>query len=436
MTFISVQSTQASSSTNYYFAIPATHTPYSSDYLPRVLITTSSSSPVQTWLTTPEFEIYSEITYTSPADIRLPVTARIPDEGWSNHTIVIQTSSDDIAVHAFDNEYYGGSGFLVLPSIHLGTDYFIVCYVPYSASFPCFFTVSANGNETAVNILTNSGHGYNLSLKPHESYRFEGADFEDLTGTRVQSNHPVSVTSGVFTRVPEGVSSYEGLLVNLPPVNNWGKHFVLAPFLSKTCGYAYRVISGPQTTTIIISGNNDTIVIELTNGEFYEGDVTTDKMITITSNFPVLVVKYMKGFYACDDNYRGDPAMIVVASTDDYRSGSVTFPVFNTTDITNTKIHFINILTRCDDIHGFILDESVSIGTSNDWDQLSTDDYSMCLLRGEVSTGVHRLANPIPTATFSVSVYMMCTDCTTAYAYQAGFNYKSKIFILFMRHPT
>ena len=131
----------------HVFAIPMTRTSIDA---PRVLISTSSPDPVNTSLTISglEFEKNTTITKSTNADISLPVAARIATIGYHDTTIIVRSSSD-VNVHAFDNDYANGDGFLVLSTSQLGTEYRIPNYVIYSPTYHSFVTTTALGSEVS-----------------------------------------------------------------------------------------------------------------------------------------------------------------------------------------------------------------------------------------------------------------------------------------------
>ena len=385
---------------------------------PRVLITTSSSDLVYTTLSIAslEIEVNTTITRYSNANISLPAAVRIKTVGFQSNAIIVRSSSD-VTVHAFDNDYYNGDGFLVLPTSQLGTVYIIPNYVPYYSTYPAFFTVTALDNVASFHFRTKTGDTDNIALQPFQSYRFEGEYMEDLTGSFIKSDSLVFVTSGICTWVPNGVSSIDGLIVNVPPVKSWGRRFALAPIFGKSCGYIYRVISGNQTTNLTISGkdNHDNVILPPTN--MHEGDVVTATMVSIQADYPVLVVKYLKRYWACDA--RGDPAMIVVTPSDLYYN-HVTFPVFKTTHTYGTTHYSISVIINCSDVDSLIYDNTDSMSDS---EIVRLNDDSMCCVQRVVTPGIRSVRSTYPSVKFTVSVYMLCDGYYCSYAYQAGFVY-------------
>lgn len=399
--------------------------PASNDNQPHVWLTTRSVEDVQCSVSVGNTTQHATISRDSPIDVTLPeyppYTVRIGSAGKTNKTIII-TSSDDVTVYAIDNIECCGDAFLVLPTEHLGTEYYVVSYAPYSRAFPSFFIATALVEETVVNVLTRTGQAHSVVLKPYESYRFN-AD-EDLTSTRIRSDHPISVTSGVLSRVPVGVESFDGMIVNLLPVNQWGQRFVMAPYLERTCGYVYRVLSSDQSTVrVTISSEAIVLTVDLDAADFYEGNGLGDTMTTITADHPVLVVQYMKGRYACfGDNPLGDPTIVIIPPVESTYT-NVTFPVIDTTYYygRSHEYHFINVIINCDQVDGLMYDGSTLITS---WNRLSTVDGSICAIRGQVPTGIHSVVHTNPLATFTVMVYMMHGYHDYAYSFQVGFEPK------------
>ncbi|XP_072048471.1 uncharacterized protein [Amphiura filiformis] len=377
---------------------------------PRVLITTNSLDPVSVNVSVGTgFEYTTTVTRYRHASIALTTSIRLTTSGKSNATIKV-TSSDIVSVHCIDNEMWGGDGFLVLPTAELGKQYYVVTYhstyEPYDPPYPAFFCVSALNTGSVIDIKTNAGEIFQITLEAYESYRFNGNAYEDLTGTFIESTEPVSVISGVYTKVPAGISGTDGLLEMIPPVESWGYHFILAPFLDRTSGYVYRVISHNRSTMNI--SNRGSVDIEAES--WFEDDISGDSVITIMSDQPVLVVQIMKSKGAEGNLY--DPAMIIIPPLNSYVN-NVTFPVI---EMVKAYTYNMHVTINCIYANELMFDENNSM---RDWERL--DDHEICIIRGHVTTGVHTVSHQDPDAKFTVAVYGL-RQAGSAYAYPAGFN--------------
>ncbi|XP_072048245.1 uncharacterized protein [Amphiura filiformis] len=397
----------------FVFSIPYLVFP---QYPPHVLMTTSSLLPVKTTLTIPGlgYQVNKTISRDNPGDIPLStdlvgidVRVYTGDQKQLNKTVIVQ-SSGQILLFVIDNEYVGGDGFNVLPTSGLGTQYYIASYTPFSTTYPSFFCISSVYSNTSINITTPTGQTHHIILKRYESYcnRYDSED-EDLSGTFVESNNPIAVISGVFTRVPEGVCCPDGLIEQLPPVHSWGYNFTLTPFLSLNSGYLYRVYSAIYSATLHMSDGN---ITHITAKSFYEADVTGDTIVSFTSDQPIMVVQYMKGYYSNTPG-RGDPSMLIVTPITSF-SADVTFPVIEYT-YPDGHTYYINVIIKCDYLDGVLFDETPLVDTNS----LHTSDNSMCCLRSNVSTGHHTVSHTNPMARFTVIVYAICEGCQSSYAY-------------------
>ena len=93
------------------------------------------------------------------------------------------------------------------------------------------------------------------TLRRYESYRFDGNQFEDLSGALIQSNKPIAVISGVHAKVPNHSSGNgDWLVVQVPPTNMWGTQFSIVPSqnLDLNSNYVYRVQTKNISTNLTL----------------------------------------------------------------------------------------------------------------------------------------------------------------------------------------
>ena len=397
----------------YVLAIPE---PRYSTYPAQVVITTSSVDPVNITLfhIGLNIQIQKTINRYEHADIELVKEARLKQEtGNSNNTIIIN-ASDAISVLCCEDKLSHPGCFPVLPTSYLGTEYYVATYRYSATNYLESFSFSALEQETIVNI-TIRGQLHEVSLQPFESYVYVCEHIcysPGLTGAFIQANNPISVLSSVHTHVPTNAGRGT-LILNHPDVEKWGNEFVLAPFQNRSCGDVYRVVAAKPTTLVISNVGN----VTLNTGEFYEGEVPLNTLVTITSNENILVVQFMKGYNACDGY--GAPSMMVVLPTHSYYN-NVIFPVLNHGGSDQAGL-YINVLTHCNTVNGLLLDEAISI---SDWEFLRSDDLTMCCVHGKVSEGVHSVSHAVSSATFSVSVYRAFEY--NSYAFEAGISSTGK----------
>ena len=374
---------------------------------PRVMASTTTQQSVHITVSIPGIFFHENYTInkTHGADIPLNLTSRMERRAGKQNKTIIVTAPDNVHVYAIDNEWVDGDVFQAIPSSRLGSKYYVASYKPYDTSQPSFICVSAIHTNTAVSISTPSGLIHNFILEQYESYRYDGGDYEDLSGTLVQSEKPIVVVSGSGTQIPAAVKWDGGILEMLVPFQNYGKTFYVFPFLSLSSGFVYRVFASDISTTVYMSNGN--VVVE--PGKYHEVDVTGDNGVFIQADQPIMAVQYMKG-HRTNNPWRGDPSMLVVPPISSY-TNNVTFPVFQYTYTTTPHDYYINVVTKCQNVVGLLYDNVISM---TNWDTLST--YSMCCVRGKVSTGFHSVSHANPAATFSVSVYAIIGGSTYLYA--------------------
>ena len=394
----------------FVFAIPAIGTRSK----PRVLVTTSSQDPVNITLSVSGYsiELNTTINRTRHADIPLDYRIRmIPEDGKKNKTIIVR-SSGVVSVHAIDDDKGDGDGFQVYPSNHLGTTYYVSAY----HSSPSFVCVTAL-EDTVINVTVKESPTRSVFLREYESYRFD--EDLDLSGTLVQSDRRISITSGAWTRVPVGVCCTDGLLEMLLPVSKWGKKHFLAPFKTLDSGYVYRVYTSNISTTLNITEGNGTYTVTLLPSKsFHEGNVVGNVTTLITSDQPIMVMQYIKG-EAANTPERGNPSMIVVPPLVSF-TGNITFPVLRYYTAQDRLAYYINVLIDCSMITGLQINGSI-LGTRNK-DVIYSADRSMCCVRSDISTGQHFVMHGDSNAVFSVSVYAISEfgNPAPSYAYLAN----------------
>ena len=403
----------------YVFAIPRLGI-IAESAPPQILLTTSSSNTVNIDVSISDgsFRNSRQIDQHNPTIVSLPSRVRMaPEDDTPQDKTVIIRSSEMISVFAIDNEGSNGDGFVAYPSSLLGTDYRIASYSPLQL-WPSFFCISALFPNTSIRVKTMAGMESVILLKKYESYRFDGATFEDLSGTLVTSNEPISVVSGVYTQVSIGSPDYtahvDGLLEQLPDVTKWGSKFFLGPFSTLSSGYKFRVFTRNIRTTLDISGES----ISISPESFYEGDVVGDTVTSIESDFPVMIAQYMKSSGA-DNLERGDPSMLIVPPATSF-TNSAKFYVYQYTLIDHT--YYINVMIECHNVNGLTLDNTLLTQTGN---VKSTNDNLMCCVREQVSPGQHSISHTNQMVKFAVIVYAICDvdDCQSSYAYPANAYY-------------
>ena len=392
---------------------------------PHVMISTTSLTPIHATVTIPgtDFEVKNTLVRDNFIDVTLPNSIYNSGTDVQNDKTVVVRASGKVSVHAMANEGRSGDGFLVLPTSQLGTDHYVLSYIPFGFARSLICVSAFSSKSTAVEIRIKLNITYSIELQQYESYQLNMKSM-DLSGSQVISNHPVTVIAATqWSRVKllgkGSKGQWDSFIEEIPPVTMWGTYVVMAPFTGKDNGYVYRILGTNVTTEATISNVG---TIYLTEGQWYEGDVSNDTMVAIKSDYPILVMQYIRSG-GLERYLTADSSMILALSTNLYPSNSITIPVFNATY--TTYHYFINIITECNEVNGLTYDDE-SIAT---WERLTSADEEMCSVSGNVTAGaVHTVSHEDGNVNFTVSVYGLSVDTShkASYAYLAGIRYLGK----------
>lgn len=352
-------------------------------------------------------------------EITIPVGAAAFGIGPQNGTILV-TSNKPVTVQGFNILIDTNEGFLAIPTHGLGNEYFVASYDPVPIE-KSEFLVSGTQPLTRLRIKTsarlkfnqrvyNPGDTIMLTINRMQSVQFQS--IEDLTGTRIMSDKPVSVMSGAScTLVPAQTYRCDHLVENIPPVHTWGKTFTLLPFLNRTSGYVFRIIAARADTILDISG---TKAIILKQGDFKEYNQIAPFPVTVTSNKPVLVLQYAKGM---ETDNSGDPFMTVVPPLEQYVTGSVTFGTFDQSGIDKIR-SFASMYVSAPNLFNLNVNNrpAYAAGSGQEIGRLMSfgADRSMALPQGS-----NTISNPSPDNKFMAIIYGFASG--TGYAMPAAY---------------
>ena len=183
-----------------------------------------------------------------------------------------------------------------------------------------------------------AGTAFSFTLHRMQTFLF-GAPLNDITGTSIVSNKPLTVISGhECGNVPDNIRYCEHLTEQIPPTVNWGQQYLLTPYFGKPIQY-YKIIAGEsQTTYNLTCGRYNTTTHYLKRpGNFFTHS-TGSNYCSISSNKPVLVTQFGSGY---EQGFTGDPVISLAPSVDQY-THDMAFVSPNISDITS---HYINIAT-------------------------------------------------------------------------------------------
>ena len=188
----------------------------------------------------------------------------------------------------------------------------------------------------------NVAEGTTFTFTLHELQTILLGSSNDLTGTSIVSNKPLTVISGhECGNVPDNIKYCEHLTEQIPPTVNWGQQFLLTPYSDRPVQF-YKVIAAENETTYNLTcGRDNTTTYYLqTSGSYYTHSTGTYIYCSISSDKPILVTQLGPGRVL---SITGDPVISLVPSVNQYSQEVV----FVSPDIINDEFttHYVNIAT-------------------------------------------------------------------------------------------
>ena len=377
----------------------------------------------------PTFTESFTVSWNSSKTLILPATLRIRGPGRNSKAVVVSSSD---AVHVSTNNKGSCAAYLNLPRSSLGTDYYALTWWADTPSGTAHIIIAAGrAQRTAIRITfpvrmggvvihgdTRYGPGERLEefLGPYESFQLQ--ERFDLSGTRVESDTPISVLGGnVDTQIGTGTFT-DNVMSELPPTHTWGTVFIALPVPEDKFGGYVKFVAREDDTIVRVNGKVTQRV--LNRGEFHVQEVSPTAHTLIESNEPIMAVYFTKG----DDAIEGDgaPSSLLLPPTAQFLND---YPFTTFTDDISTYTNFLMLVIRKSALSGLILDD-VPVDTDGWIDVSSTSPLMVakCLRLTERSKGQHQVRHVMPDVTFGAYVYGAAKrDC--AYAFPAGMNLRN-----------
>ena len=197
-------------------------------------------------------------------------------------------------------------------------------------------SVTISIDSTPMNVIP--GIQYSFVVNRLQTVYIGSAD--DLTGTKIVTDRPVSVFSGhECANIPTNITNCSHLIEQIPPTALWGKVYYVAPLANKT-SYTIKVLAAYHSTTVNIYCNNTGESYTINEGQFINRISQMNEYCAIYSNKKILVVQFSHGGTE-DDDY-GDPMMTLVPATNQYLNK---FDFSTAHDLLESGYdHYINII--------------------------------------------------------------------------------------------
>lgn len=364
--------------------------------------------------------------------VRIPKELAEPTGSETIQQKAIRLVADNpVNVYALNWDANSADVAVIYPIESIGTEYFAMCYEPnihnnVNHGRNSEFLIAAAHDNTKIVItpskVTDAGRPANIpftvELSKGEVYQVQSANQRnlygqgDLTGSYIESDKPLAVFSGSYsTTVPSqsGMSGYDHLYEQVPPVRAWGREYYAVPLLTRQAD-RYRVMASADNTRILI-GNRPPVV--LNRGEFHEFLLYNYEPARIIADKPVMVAQFSQSNNT-DSNFTGgsgDPFMIILSPVSQSKN-DVTFVTYNSNQI---RTYYVNVVTLTSEVNNIELN-GASVG--NQFKPFAGTKYSYAQII--IGPGTYRLRNQNANRGFLAYVYGY--GGFESYGYGVGFN--------------
>lgn len=401
------------------------------------------------------------VTANTITTVNIPTSAEVQGSDIIDNKGIQLMAEDEVTVYFLNPRVpvYTNDAYLGLPVDALGNEYIILAYqetlsacgfspslgpsefaivAPYNnttititpsittsgrtgkvlSSCECGFSPSYNHSEPVISAYNNTtsntpitstiissravGMPYTVTLDQYQTYTLQSDDaLEDLTGTIIESDHPIAVFAGVrCVDIPAGYAACDHIVEQMIPTATWGKDFDTFPFMPRLNGLGdfLRILASVDGTVVTING---TTVGTINRGEFLE--INVSEPLEISASEPVLVAQYLTG-----QEYEGrigDPFECLIPPTEQF------LPKYTFITPTGYAENYVNIIAPTYSLNDLILDGfpvNPSIFTPFGTRGLSAGTIAL-------SEGTHTMSG---TAPFGIYVYGY--NSYVSYSYPGG----------------
>ncbi len=288
----------------------------------------------------------------------LPGSFRASTSGIGSNGIRAYSDGNAISLVGFNKEASSSEGYLAIPIDSLGKEYYAVtcppvntdqAYIGVVAVFP--FTTVSFAFPPGKNIIVNyngqiyrSGQVLTVLLNPWQTFQMYSQT--DLSGTHIYANTNLAAFSGNANAVVGSGSTADHLIVQLIPVDTWGKTFAVQKFGMRTDGYKLQIVTGEPDTMVFLSSEGSIPVRQV--GDVVSRDL--NDLTYIVSDKPVMVIQTSKS--QSSSSSMGDASMVLIPANDHYMSEYVlTTPDASTGPFTC----YLQIICQSNNINGLVL---------------------------------------------------------------------------------
>ena len=329
---------------------------YFKNGIPSVIIANSNPHWVSYFIEAPgmRFEYTGVVAPYSVENLTLPAQIQTSSHTHVYKGVHLKLNNSNVPVLGQNSVYKSTTEtFLIMPHSKLC----VTEYVYYGISVSDGLNTSrsvvlivGNENDTTVMLTVTqltaiNVDGFNVELPPYREYQLEirvlqtvyVASYNDLSGTKIVADKPVSVFSGhECAKLPSNVANCDHLIEQMPPTTLWGKEHYTMPLASQP--YSIKILAAHDSTNVDIYCNNTVMKREYLNeGKYFSLTLNMEQYCAIYSNKEVLIVQFSHGDHIYNRN--GGAMMMVVPALRQY------FSTFDVSTIHTPRfVHHINII--------------------------------------------------------------------------------------------
>ena len=289
------------------------------------------------------------------------------------HNAFHVTTTDEIALYASNYRIASYDVGKLLPTDALGSEYVLQTYPSdgmYDNACPVFAVIAIEDNtEVLINLTSDSKGGhyadqpFTVVLDKGECYQVQAFSDGDFSGTWLQAaegKHIAVFAGSTGVVVPIGHYAYEAIFEQMPPVESWGKRFVVTSSKERISDRV-RVTALNDDCKVYKDGTLLATLDARQTTEFTIGN-TIRSAVYLETTEPALVYLYTTCMSYGDVNHStGDPSMVNIPPVEQATGNYAVIPVFDHGGWFH--IVYVNIVAETENVEGVYLD-GVNVASS------------------------------------------------------------------------
>ena len=239
----------------------------------------------------------------------------------------------------------------------------------------------------------------------------------DISGTRIIANKPVSVFSGhECANIPLASEPCDMLIEQVPPVDAWGTEVVTIPLITRSAD-TIKVFASQASTTVNVTRTDISSGMVTSDPSFTLGrngfrELVISDYTLIQSNNPIGVFQFSRSF-TTDNIINSDPFMMWVPPCEQYRDSFAVAPAPFHSTITETLagrvayVNYTNIAVPAEYFNASMITvNSVQVNAS-DFRAIRRSDNSIWGYGAQLTLdeGAQVIRHQDPNAALSVTMY-------------------------------